>query len=432
MCDLITEKDIKQGEYLDILKRTKSKLFSGYNLEQILFNETYYCFSFDEKEVKKQVLKGLISRPSLIDAKVRGKEILTFYTKPYRNDYEEYWQKILDDVGEHDEITMLTKFDNKLRKLEFTSFFKKLNWYRILKKELKEIRNEKDRKYLSIQLVARRYTLNKIDKMNLFPKVVMCFFDSSPDESVVMQYFKKRGAVTVTNQHGQAVFRSWDYERVNQSQILNFKCDFYFAKGDMQKRQMEMAGVDGNKIKLVGIIGEHKQEIKNNKTKVFGVYLDWSGFSFADKSNLILIKMAKVLAQKIGFKYFIKVHPGETLEKYKTIVDENCIAVYGEKLKLTDTFDKAEFVIIHVSSTYVDAYFYGIRCFKFDTDIAYPIAFGGDCFSTIDEIIEKLAKWNMLSDKERKNYILKVRKMYDVGWKAGIIRKNIEEIMKAC
>ena len=94
-----------------------------------------------------------------------------------------------------------------------------------------------------------------------------------------------------------------------------------------------------------------------------------------------------------------------------------------------ESFKKIEFAIVHATSTYVDVYGAGLRCFKLNTEVYFPNACEEDCFSTVDEILDKVKIWNSQSDEEKECYILKVRKRYDSGWQEGNIRKIFDEIL---
>lgn len=427
MNNLISEKDRKQKEYLDCIETIDSKLFLGLCLRQILFNETYYCQEINGKQLIIKFLKMIFFSSISLKCELKQSDLLCVCTMNYRSDHDNYWSEIRKDAGSHDSILMDEKIENIWESFEIFSVFKKLRWYFVAKKELRGISSKKDRTYLSMQMVNRKCTLEKIKKLHLNPKAVMCFFDSSPDENVLMQYFKQQGAVTITNQHGQSLLRSFDYDRMNQSQLLNFKCDFYFAKGEMQKIQLIKAGVDSDKIKLIGCINTNHHEIVIHKLGCFGVYLDCPTFPFAEESNQCLVYMAQRIASRTGMKYFLKLHPSEKEDKYNTIADENCLAVYGKNVTLQETFEKADFCITHASATYVDVYQYGLRCFRLNTDILYPISTKEDEFQNEKEFVSKLKLWEQLDEGEQEMYIEKVRKLFDCGWKKGNVKRTIQE-----
>lgn len=430
MVNPITKEDLQQDKYLKVLERVNSKLFPEINIKQGLFNETWYCQKFTKQQVFRLVIKSLFTKQYILKTNISGNDILTFYTKNYRADHDYYWTCILEDVGKHDEIEALSNVENKLQRLDLISLPLRLIWLVMSIWDLRKIDSVKDRWYLATQMVHRKYTIEKIRKMNLHPKVVMCFFDSAPEESFVMQYFKNNGARTITNQHGQSVFVSWDYDRLNQSQILNFKCDCYLAKGAMQQTQFERAGLNANIVKPIGILGEQHEGVKHHKLGCFGVYLDYPLLPFASRTNPMLINFAKKISKKTGLKYLIKAHPAEQYGKFDSLIDSNCVAIiYGKDIGLKETFKKIDFGIVHASATYIDVYFYGLRCFKYLSNVSYPIAFKEDEVCDVDKIVEKITKWNTASSHIQEEYIYEIRKQYDFGWKTGNIKQVLQELM---
>ena len=433
MLDLTTEADLIHKEYLNALEKRECRLFPGYNLKQILFNETLICQKLGEKYIHQAYRKSLLMNPCVIEKDIRHRRILTFYTKNYRIDHDGYWDMICADVGEHDDIRILSR-GNYLKRFAPFLLLRKLGWYRIAYEDLDCIENSLHRMYLAVCLVSRKWTLDEIEKLELNPKACMCYFDSSRDENVVMQYFKKQGAVTITNQHGQSVFESFEYDRLNQSQLLNFKCDYFLAKGEKQREQLIAAGVDGEKVRLIGIVGDTGSELhhtrSDNNNVVIGVYLDCPTFSFAEKTNFEMISIVQKASEEGGYKYFLKPHPADVKERYLEILDGNCIGIFGKEDKLRDTFDKASIAVISASATYVDACFYGIRCLKYDSEISYPIAFAEDCFSDTKELKDKTDSWIRTDQENKRKYLENIIKIYNSGWEPGKVQKTIETLLE--
>ena len=424
MDNMITFKDKKQKEYLDIIDGIESSLFPDMSLKQILWNETYYCL--DSKITFKGMIRLLFFKVSVVDSTLSSNDLLCLYTKNYRNDHDGYWEKIKEDAGPHDNITIRSK----VLKLDLFSAFKKFVWYQTAKKELNKIPSTKDKKYLARQMAKRKSVLEDIKKLNIKPEVVMCFFDSAPDENVLMQYFKNQGAITITNQHGQALYQSTEYDRMNQSQILNFKCDYYFAKGNKQIEQFLMAGFSREHFRAIGIVGGVEAIVEHHDSKCFGIYLDCPSLPFADTTNLKMIETGKLISKTIGYKYIIKTHPAEKKGKYNSLADESCVGIYGKETTLQETFSKVDFCITHASATYVDVYIYGLRCFRMKTEVYYPLSYEEDEFETVIELETKLEKWNGSSLSKQVEYIEYVRKMYDSGWQKGDIEKAINDILE--
>ena len=111
------------------------------------------------------------------------------------------------------------------------------------------------------------------------------------------------------------------------------------------------------------------------------------------------------------------------------MVSEKCIGIYGKEISVQESFEMVDIGIVHTSSTYVDAYEYGIRCLKYCSDAYFPISVKEDEFRTCEELENKLNLWNVKPENEKEEYILSIRRMYACKWKDGNIRNVIEKLL---
>lgn len=426
MYNPITENDIKQKEYLDLLSHIKLSLFSDYNIKQIMFNETFFCLKCSYYNVLKLFFKCLFFKNFIFDCKIESKDILLLYSKNYRIDHDEYWEKIKKDINNFDNITILI---NPKKELNLKKIFKRIRYFNILFNELHYIKKKKDRLFFSCKLLEKKMVLDYIQSLKLHPKIVMCFSDNSDNENVLMQYFKFQNAITITNQHGFCIFKSNEYDRLNQSQILNFKCDYFLARGIKQKEQFILAGFNPNRIKVVGFIGSSNESIIISNNKCIGIYLDCPTIPLADENNIKLINIGKKISKVLNIKFLIKCHPQDKIDKYRDLVDDNCVDIYGKEIGLNETFQKVDICITHASATYIDSYVFGLRCFKMKSNVEYPIAVQDDEFSSAEEIINLIIEWNQKSDDEKRAYINDVRKQYTSDWCDGNINTILQELL---
>lgn len=434
----VTEKDILHKEHLDILSAVKSKILPGYDLGLVLYNETWYAIE-NSRSIFKELLKSLLIRPCSFDINVCGEDILTIATFLGRADHDTYWRSICDDVGNHDNISISYPKNAKsfICNLDIIGLPIRLRWVIHFLKELKEINPFHNRVYLALQLVKRKWVLSKIENMNLSPKIVMCFFDGNPDESLLMLHFKKSGAITVTNQHGQPLFRSFDYDRMNQSQILAFKCDYFLAKGKFTKEQFMAAGIDENRVLLLGVVGDgdnhYALKVKDNfkDDKVLGLFLDSPTFSFAREVNLHLISIAQDVSLKLNCKYFIRIHPLDSVGVYSRTVDETCcLGIFDKSTSLSELFSLCDATIIHATATYLDSYRNRVRAFKYKSDVYYPISNEGDEFETEEELFTLVKSWFIEDSNTKAEYMDRVYSDYSSGWYPSKTQKILNQLIK--
>lgn len=427
---LASNKDLIQKKYLDILSETKSILFKNYDLKQGLYNETYFCQNYSIFSVCKLFIKTLFFKSSYFECSIEGNDLLTFYSKNYRADHDSYWNLIISTFQHKDSITVEHKFKSILSRVDFLHLISKIYYFVLLFFCLNKIDNLKDRCYLSLTLVTRKCELNSIEKLKLAPKVVMCLFDSSPLENFAMQYFKMIGAVTITNQHGNPVYISDDTERVNQSQLFNFKSDYFFAKGPFQQQNFKRFGVPIKKIVIVGDLSLKEPDFNDNNQKVFCVLLDTLGYSFASEYNYKLIEISQEIAKKIGYRYIVKLHPFDDISRYENYHFSECIKFYyGADTPLKQIFKQSDFAICHASSSFVDSFKSGLRCFRFKTPINFPISSSTDEFSSSSEFCIMFDNWMKLSSVERKKYITNIVSNYSIPWKYDFVNSFISNLI---
>ena len=433
MFEFITAKDILQISYLKKLEQVSSKLLPNISLKKALFLETFYCQKLSFYSFIKFFLKFILTNDTYIKSSISNNKILTIYTKNYRIDYDEYWKSINKDLNNHDEIVIYNKASdgkNFIYRISVKNLLHKIVFFIIFFKELKDIPNFNHRIYLSAQLTDKKILLEIIKKFKLSSRLVMCFFDSSKYESVIMQYFKQNKVITVTNQHGQPLFRSYFYDLVNQSQIINLISDIYIAKGNFQVKQFTNAGINPDQIKCVGFIGNNKSQFKTDKVSTIGIYLDTPGYTFSNQSNSLLISCAREIANKLNINFFIKVHPTDDVNKYSFLLDDKlCIGIFGKNISLSQTMKMNDLAIIHASSIYVDSYLFGVRCLKIISDVYIPISVKTDNFKDNYQAIEIITQWNSSSIEEKKSYIRNVQKNYDKGWKQGNISSVLNRLL---
>ena len=98
----VTDNDIRQKQYLDALDGTESKLLTGYNIKQILFNECWYCIDVSSKSVFKALIRALLFNPCSINKKI-NEYISNIDTKKE------------EKVSKRDTKKMIVEIENEMR-----------------------------------------------------------------------------------------------------------------------------------------------------------------------------------------------------------------------------------------------------------------------------------------------------------------------------
>ena len=351
---------------------------------------------------------------------------ILLYSQVYkRRDYFEYWNKVCNLFPD---ASRMDFFDLSLQ-----------NWYRCFRphkfadkflrlvrfaKALYEIENEIHRFYLGAQLVWMDEILRKIEKLNIDEKVSMCFFDGNVFESVAIIELKRRHIITLTNQHGQPVFRDRKRDRIGQGQIFNVKSDIYIAKGDFTKEQFIKANRLDVDVRVVGGFGEVR-EVKSCKKKAFGVFLDCPTYSFAQMGNVEMINMSHEIKKKWGLKLFIKLHPQDNMKSYRKYIEEDDI-ILEKQDSLVDICSNIDFAIINSSGIYVDLISLGIKTYRINRGEYFPLVTSeGDLFDNVEDFNEKYSDWEKKDILQKKSYLLELRNKYCVTENVQINLRNL-------
>ena len=407
------EIDLLHGRYLETLKEVQAPGLEGIDISRVLHNQCYYALTRGTKYKKLNGLAFFFLKRETINYSGEGSDLLMYSEAYPRRDHREYWTKLKSLFDEKDvlEFTNLGK-PNLLKCVDLGHMPRKIKYYNAYKKALSGIPDKVNRKYLAVQLAWSHEFLLQVKKLNLKPKVAMCFFDSGIHESLLVQYFRSLGVKTVTNQHGQPLFRSKEHDRMNQSQILNFNSDYFIAKGGFTARQFYAAGFDEKRIKTLGGFGNPAAEYRKEAKHAFGLFPDTPNYAFAAKSNIELIKLANEISERTGSKYFIKVHPTDDINKYTEYLGKNA-EVVEKNYDLKKVFKEIDFGLFYASAIYVDMLNNSVKSFQYSGEESFPIVENEeDKIASAEEFEIKYAAWDVKSEAAQADYLNNTRKQY--------------------
>lgn len=418
---MITEKDILHKEYLDICGNTTIKGLEEYDIKKLLYNETFYAINSNRKNVIKTHISELIfdlESHIQIDIQRKNDEMVLLSTKWNRPDHDGYWDKICSNFPESTRITLLGRKSGTRKSLK--NFSLKYMFYNIkearkINRQLKSIKNKTHRLFLVNRLLKLKKINEFLKETNLNSKVAMCFFDSGFFENLAMQFFKNNGAITVTNQHGQPVFKSWDYDRMNQSQILNFKCDYFLAKGEFTRKQFVNAGFKAEQVVVIGSFNNVNSYSRSyNVRRIFCTFLNCVTLPGADKVNKKLIDITANISEKMGFQFYIKLHPSDSIEKYKSFSHPGLIKIVAKETSISDIAEQIDFGIINESAVYLDLLNYKVHSYRWDNRTLFPlIEDNGSIFTELEELESKIKNWMDLSEAQKNKYFDEISFFYN-------------------
>ncbi len=404
------------SKYLEKLKKLKIKEMPGLEWDRILYLGSLYIMDKTDREVATHIIRVLFFGISDLIFDITGNSILFLTTIHHRNDHDSYYKAIRDLFDHKDEII----YDHdiirahKIHLIKIKGMIRRVRLYKSFFEQLKDFEDIRHRRYLAADLLRCHMIKEEVQGRAIKAKVVISFFDANMFENLIIQILRKNGVISVTNQHGQPLFRSWDYDHMNQSQIFNFTSDFFLAKGYFTKKQFINAGRNADGIIVVGdMMKKDPLSWRFNKNKIFGVFLDTPAYTFAKRTNMKLLKIADEIASDLGYRYIVKLHPTDCFQNYSELTLRYCINKFDKRAFLSDLFSMIDFGIMHASSIYVDLISNGLRAFQMKTDIYYPVVDEpNDIFEDLDDIRDKIRDWDEMSDKKKKDYLMDEKKKY--------------------
>lgn len=404
-----------QGKYINILKSVNIYDFKDFDLVKLLFNDSWRAINSNYKSTARYILKAIMFPNIEMSIDYVGKfNDLLFITCPYnRRDHDNYWKEFKSLFYDFCDLTVKPKLRNKKIMPNVKKMIYKINKFIKYFSALKQITPIKNRIYLATSLLILNELYEQIKNCELHPKVMVCFFDSGFYENLISQYYKSIGAITITLQHGQPIFRCWDKDRLNQSIILNFTNDYFIANGKFTLNQFVAAGVDLRRIKVLGSLKHIHQKDLNVFHNKLGVFLDAPGYPFAQETNIRLIEIAEQFCKKYNYKYLLKIHPADKVENYKQHIGTQCVEVLDKNSIMEDFADTIDFGILHASAIYIDLLANYTKSYKMRTDFEFPLVeMESDLFSSIDELDNKFTCWRDISNQDKTCYLNDLIKYY--------------------
>lgn len=241
-------------------------------------------------------------------------------------------------------------------------------------------------------------------------KLLVCFFDSRPEESYFVHLFKKKRISTATLMHGQFIAGR---ENIVENCGLEFKSsysDYFLCWNNFTVEEAIKEGLKKDRLIVLGIISYINQTFKkclvpNNKT--FGVVLSHPTF---ETENIALINAANTLANKTGLNFVLKLHPNYDEHYFDDLVSREFYKGCVEKgISMYDYANMVDFSIVGSSSVFVELiYLYHniIRYSSGRNDDKFRDIKIGSYFSKPDQIVDVFAKGFDSEEKEKLFYYM--------------------------
>jgi hypothetical protein len=219
---------------------------------------------------------------------------------------------------------------------------------------------------LDVYRIQRLFKTIDAKRYNL----LVCYYDSILHECMLTLMFKKAGVHTATLQHGQ--FNAW-----RENTYVNCGLEFYASPSDYQlcwnrfaRDEAMKCGWKSDQLPVVGVmsnIGRGRERCVKPRNGTFGVVISHPSW---EHENVEMINAANLLASKLGFKYYLKLHPNYKEDYFETIVDKRFYI--GNITKGIDTLqyvNMVDFTIVGSTSFFVEMVYLYHDILRFSTQL---------------------------------------------------------------
>lgn len=261
-----------------------------------------------------------------------------------------------------------------------------------------------ERLYLAAQLVLSRTLADLLDREKIFKdcRYLLIFQEYDTISSMVIQNAHHYKVKVISPQHGMAMNR---HENEDQLVFDGFLCDYKLVWNDFEREQYLSAGIDPDRIFVVGNTKALKQQqelkeykpVKNSFDMMasrFGVLLNCPNYDGAYDANKKLLTAAKALAAKTGMRYLVKTHPIDYAARYTDLFDSAKSEIVPASMTMDEYKDKVIFSLANVTGAIFDLIYEGRYVFQYIGSERYPVDMDDIYrFSSPEELIEHFEMW---------------------------------------
>lgn len=343
-----------------------------------------------------------------------GAKILFYCSDPRRKSNEINFLKAVNTIENPDVI--IERYGNcHFSCIGFYLFFILLPiWsFQLFGRGLKHIEKYQILKsLLEVYRIRRFFRRVDVKKYNL----LVCYHDCIFHECMLSLIFKAEKIVTATLQHGQ--FNAWrEPTYINSGiELLSSPSNFFLCWNKYTQDEALKCGWDINSLPIVGIISNiGKGQVKCDKpsNKIFGVVLSHPSW---EEENVEMIKAANLLAERIGYKYYLKLHPNYKDDYFKEIIEDSVYIGNVQKgIDIYDYTNMVEFSIVGSSSVFVEMVYFDHDILRYSSGLPsdkYSTVHIGSTFSKKEEIESCYKKLQGQSNRDLFAYLCH---SYDTG-----------------
>jgi len=311
-----------------------------------------------------------------------------------RKDYIEIVDYVKNEVQENDNVFL--NFDILKKNIYINLKNGKIAYQSIFKLPL----GYKSKLYLFLQLWFYLNLYLNLKKKDYQVKKYVAFSSIHPLESVLTLYFKSKGTITYSLQHG-LYFVYKDPIPIDAIAYDNLVSDFHLAWGQYTLDEFKKYGIDENLVKEAGYPRKiHEVTQRENKIEIerIIVFLGRKQFEYSNQNALEILKS---FVSK--YKVALKLHPSLDFDYYSNLSNQYGFELVAKKETISSILTKRGFDLsIAINTTvYYESYMYSIPCVRFKDDtFMLPKGVFDDIFTNIEDLKNLIVYFNTMKPED--------------------------------
>lgn len=328
-------------------KKNKALFIDGINYGRVIAMQTY---DTSIKSVTKEFIRLFTFDYKIEISGNKNSNICLFYSlrSSKRKDYDyiiDLFKKSITDIKCIDLISYKS-FNKILKKLVV-----------LIKNIIRFKLNNVDDVIIS-SIVATKYIIlnEELNKEFLFEDIdLLCTFcDAYGPDNLATQIATNNKITTATLQHGQYRILSTGNEIADAEAYENFISDYMLVWGQATVDEFKKVKINSDRLIKIGALKEFSFNDRMNsyhKTGVFGVVLSGEPYK---ETNIKMINLANIIAEKYNLKYILRIHPKNNVSLYEKYCKSEYLFGIISNVNNIEYAKKIEFSLIHMTGVFVE------------------------------------------------------------------------------
>jgi hypothetical protein len=210
-------------------------------------------------------------------------------------------------------------------------------------------------------------------------------------EAMLTQFCKNKGMQTFTLTHGISYTTHRQVTPVDAINGENITSEKILVWGESNKNELiQNYNISPDRISAAGNLLYPQKEIIVKQTFQQGIIL--LGRKLYHQGNIEILKLAQAISLKKNIAFSVRLHPSLSISYYTRLCKKLNITITDSKLNLKKMFSSGmyDFALVNNSTTYYEAMYYNMICFRYEPDENEQYEGLDDKFSDLPSLSSKI------------------------------------------